>query len=243
MSVDISPHVVYVSVGGVEDGRRALRRYRAVALSLLATAAAVALVSAGSRYGSEVAMAARPLGSEGAAMEQRELAALASEKSPAQMHHEQQLVVKGPHPTLLAWKNAGAVADANVFKHPDDWTAPDDPVRATVNPETSKEYSADLHPTGGLEIVHSTDNGSPVGDSFAIKRGSDDVFHGSAPSPPPPTPSDFFTMPKGETVSVVAPTENGQTSPFKEFDFDTTADDFFTHHPPAPPPPPPAARR
>jgi hypothetical protein len=77
-------------------------------------------------------MAARPLGSEGAAMEQQELAALASEKSPAAMQQEQKLVVKGPRPMLVAWTNAGAVADDNVFKHPDDWTAPDDPARATV---------------------------------------------------------------------------------------------------------------
>jgi hypothetical protein len=36
----------------------------------------------------------------------------------------------------------------------------------------------------------------------------------------------------GKTVTIVAPTENGQSGTYKEFDFDTTADDFFTHHPP-----------
>ena len=182
-------------------------------------------------------MAGKALGSEGAAMQQRELAALASEKSPGEIQ-EQKLVVKGPKPMLVAWKNAGAVADDNVFEHPAAWKAPDDPERAALNPETTKEYSANLHPSGGLEIVHSTDNGSPVGDSFAIKRGADDIFHGSAPSPPPPTPSSYFTMPKGGTVHIFAPTENGQSGDYKEFDFDTTADDFFTHHPPPPPPPP-----
>ena len=80
-------------------------------------------------------MAERSLGSEGAAMEERELAALASEKSPAQVQREQKLVVKGRLPALAAWKNAGAVADSNVFEHPAAWKAPDDPERAALNPE------------------------------------------------------------------------------------------------------------
>jgi len=156
-------------------------------------------------------------------------------KNPNRPRRQQSLVVTGRSTgQQLAWLNAGAVADANIFNHPATWTAPDDPARPTPSPVTSSEYSANLQVAGGLEIVHSTDNGSPVGDSFKFDRSSDDNFHGSAPSPPPPTPTSYFTMPKGHTVTVVAPTENGQSGDYKEFDFDTTADDFFTHHPPAP---------
>ena len=42
------------------------------------------------------------------------------------------------------------------------------------------------------------------GDSFKFDRSSDDNFHGSAPSPPPPTPTSFFTMPKGKRHLVQA---------------------------------------
>ena len=56
---------------------------------------------------------------------------------------------------------------------------------------------------------------------------------------PPPCPAPSLSSHGtlcivGHTVTVVAPTENGQSGDYKEFDFDTTADDFFTHHPPAP---------
>ncbi len=52
-------------------------------------------------------------------MEQRELAALASVKNPNQPRRQQSLVVTGRSTgQQLAWLNAGAVADANVFNHP-----------------------------------------------------------------------------------------------------------------------------
>ena len=59
------------------------------------------------------------LGAQGAAMEQRELAALASVKNPNRPRRQQSLVVTGRSTgQQLAWLNAGAVADANIFNHP-----------------------------------------------------------------------------------------------------------------------------
>ena len=57
------------------------------------------------------------LGTEGAKMQQRELAALASVRNPYQVR-QQALHVTGAHTAALAWLNAGAVADPNVFSHP-----------------------------------------------------------------------------------------------------------------------------
>ena len=59
------------------------------------------------------------LGAQGAAMEQRELAALASVKNPSKHRRQQSLVVTGRSTgQQLAWLNAGAVADTNIFNHP-----------------------------------------------------------------------------------------------------------------------------
>jgi len=102
-------------------------------------------------------MAGAALGSQGAAMEQRELAALASVKTPQQkMQQKQLLVSRAAAPTAsLAWLNAGATADTNVFEHdPATWTAADDPLHPALKPKTSEEYTADLHPVDGLAIVH-----------------------------------------------------------------------------------------
>ena len=225
--------VVYVGVPSAQE-ERSRGRYRGVVGGLVIVAAVIALVSAHGQGSSPAALVGEPLGSEASKMVEHELAALASVKSPQQLEQmrQQKLLVVNRPPRQELWLNAGAVPDDNAFSHGEDWKSPDDPARPQPK-DNGDEYSASLNPKGGLKVVHSTDNGSPVGDSFAFLRTSDDNFHGSAPSPPPPAASSFFTMPKGGTVTIKAPTENGQSAPYKEFDFDTTADDFFTHHPPA----------
>ena len=64
-------------------------------------------------------MSSDPLGSAAAAMEQRELAALASIKNPSDRPRKQLLVINGASKMSLAsrWTNAGAVSDDNVFQH------------------------------------------------------------------------------------------------------------------------------
>jgi hypothetical protein len=73
----------------------------------------------GSRGGraQNVEMASQ-IGKLGAAMEERELAALASVKNPYRIKQQSLVVNNGKSVQQLAWKNAGAVADPNVFNHP-----------------------------------------------------------------------------------------------------------------------------
>lgn len=154
-----------------------------------------------------------------------ELSALAAEAD----RNKRPNIVKGGQ--KLAWLNAGAVPDANVFDMPATWKAPDDPARPKP-PSSADEYTTRIHPAGGLEIVHSTDNGSPEDDSFGIDRTVDDMFHGTAPSPPPAKSDIVWKIPQGDQFKITAPTDNGvaKTPTFTAFTIDTSTDDFFTHH-------------
>jgi hypothetical protein len=207
-------------------GRRA--RLRVVAGSLLAAIAVVAFAAIAGRGPVGRALFAQGTSSLGAAAtaeQMGELRALVSEAGANKRTHIVRLGQK------LAWKNAGAVPDDNVFSMPATWKAPDDPLRPK-SPPSKDEYTTSIHPDGGLEVVHSTDNGSPEGDSFAIDRTVDDVFHGSAPSPPPAVPETVWTMPQGDQFKITDPTDTGvaKTPTFTAFTIDTSTDDFFTHH-------------
>lgn len=72
----------------------------------------------GSRGSAQKVEMTSQLGKLGAAMEDRELAALASVKNPYRIKQQSLVVKNGKSVQQLAWKNAGAVADPNVFNHP-----------------------------------------------------------------------------------------------------------------------------
>ena len=204
------------------------RRWRAVAGVLVVSAALVAMLAGSSLpvpRGHGAVFAEEGLGEAAKAEQMGELSALASESNG----NKRPSIVKGQK---LAWLNAGAVPDDNVFDHASAWKAPDDPARPQP-PKSDDEYTTVLHPAGGLEVIHNTDNGSPTGDSFGIDRTSDDLFHGSAPSPPPATLEHVFKIPQGDQFKIIAPTDTGvaKTPSFTAFTIDTSTDDFFTHHP------------
>ena len=72
----------------------------------------------GSRGSAQKVEMVSQIGKLGAAMEERELAALASVKNPYRIKQQSLVVKNGKSVQQLAWKNAGAVADPNVFNHP-----------------------------------------------------------------------------------------------------------------------------
>ena len=220
-------YTAYVTVPGAAAGSQSNQaRWRAVAGALLVSIAILAVCAAGARFSrGHVSLAETKAGAAADAEKLGELSALAKEASA---NKRPNIVKRGQK---LAWLNAGAVPDDNVFNQPSTWKAPDDPARPKP-PASDDEYTTRIHPTGGLEIVHSTDNGSPVGDSFGIDRTSDDVFHGSAPSPPPPVSEIVYKIPQGDQFKITDPTDTGvaKTSTFTAFTIDTSTDDFFTHH-------------
>ena len=218
----------YVTVSEGGEGARGAppgRRWRAVCGALLVSVALIA-ATAGlrARSASDELASGAPLGSAAQAEQMGELSALASEA----IANARPTFVRGQK---LAWLNAGAVPDDNVFDHPVTWKAPDDPARTQAKKGTA-EYVTSIHPAGGLEVDHETDNGSPKGDSFGIDRSVDDMFHGSPPSPKPAAPDRIWTMPMGQQFKITDPTDTGvaKTPTFTAFKIDTSVDDFFTHH-------------
>ena len=152
----------YVTVSDGGEGARGAppgRRWRAVCGALLVSVALIA-AAAGlrARSASDELASGAPLGSAAQAEQMGELSALASEA----IANARPTFVRGQK---LAWLNAGAVPDDNVFDHPVTWNAPDDPARTQAKKGTA-EYVTSVHPAGGLEVDHETDNGSPKGDSF-----------------------------------------------------------------------------
>lgn len=224
-------YTAFVTVPDAASSARAQsHRWRVVAgaimLSIAVVAAAGSVLSGAGASVFAEAGAAGKVGQTAKSEKQSELKVL---KDEATANKHINIVKQGQK---LAWLNAGAVADDNVFNMPGAWTAPDDPARPQP-PKSKDEYTTSIHPAGGLEIVHSTDNGSPETDSFGIDRTSDDVFHGTAPSPPPPTSNLVFKLPQGDQFVITDPTDTGvaKTPTFTAFTIDTSTDDFFTHHP------------
>ena len=222
-------YTAFVTVPDASAGPRARpARLRAVAGALLVAIALVAGAALAGRGPAARAVFAQGGGSLGAVAKAEQMGELRALVSEANANKRPHIVKAGQK---LAWLNAGAVPDDNVFNMPAAWKAPDDPARPKP-PKSADEYTTRIHPAGGLEIIHGTDNGSPEGDSFGIDRSSDDVFHGSAPSPPPAQSSIVWKMPVGDQFKITDPTDTGvaKTSTFTAFTIDTSTDDFFTHH-------------
>jgi len=216
-------YTAYVTVPDAAGSPRVyVQRLRAVAGALAVSIVLVAAAASLRQGVGTAAFAQKHLGTA------EQIGKLSASGSEAGANKRPNIVKTG---TKLAWLNAGAAPDDNVFSMASTWRAPDDPLRPQGMKSTD-EYTTMIHPEGGLEIVHSTDNGSPSDDGFGIDRTSDDLFHGTAPSPPPAVGQMIWNMPKGDQFKIIDPTDTGvaKTSTFTAFTIDTSTDDFFTHH-------------